>query len=264
MTDPHDEIALQEQEISDLKLQLNQCQQIRASLELQLRQNEEIIIKTEAEAQRKEMQYKQELRQLKEKLDAKGEVKEPDEINKLKETVDKMKSREEKLLDQLNKLSSDEDGFKQIMDEYEKTISQQVSETEKLKKEHDTAKRHLATLEIAFSDVHQKYERSKTIIEGYKNNEETLQHSLLLANETIKKNEEKYESLKAHAKAQIDKSNKELNLARERYQMELHKLSAIIKRLEIKNSSLANALEQKTKECGELAALCDEVTGRVE
>lgn len=41
------------------------------------------------------------------------------------------------------------------MDEYEKTISQQVSETEKLKKEHDTAKRHLATLEIAFSDVHQ-------------------------------------------------------------------------------------------------------------
>ncbi|XP_022902245.1 transforming acidic coiled-coil-containing protein 1 [Onthophagus taurus] len=264
MTDLNDKIALQEQEISDLKLQLNQYQQGRATLDLQLRQKEEVIIKTEAEAQRKEMQYKQEIRQLKEKLEAQSEVKEDDDVKVLKENLDKMKIREEKLLDQLNKLSTEEDGFKQVMDEYEKTISEQVSEIEKLKKEHETAKRHLATLEIAFSDVHQKYERSKGIIEGYKHNEEMLQQSLMLANENIRKNEDKYESLKAHAKAQIDKSNRELNSSRERYQGELHKLSAIVKRLEIKNSSLANALEQKTKECAELAALCDEVTGRVE
>lgn len=33
--------------------------------------------------------------------------------------------------------------------------------------------------------------------------------------------------------------------------------------MEIKVASLTNSLEQKTKECAELAALCDDITGKV-
>lgn len=40
------------------------------------------------------------------------------------------------------------------------------------------------------------------------------------------------------------------------------KQGAITKRLEIKIAALENALEQKNRECEELAALCDEVTGK--
>lgn len=126
-----------------------------------------------------------------------------------------------------------------------------------------------------------KYERSKKIIDGYKSNEDTLRQTLISSEDSVHKSEEKYESLKAHAKAQIEKyvakvnniilckniillrSNQEMQLMREQYMSEVHKLSAIIKRLEIKNASLADSLEQKTKECSALAALCDEVTGKV-
>lgn len=159
-----------------------------------------------------------------------------------------------------------EDGvnLKQTLEEYQKTIDMQFAELDKLRSEHDIAKRHLATLEVAFADVHQKYERSKSIITGYKNNEETLSETLAMASEEVRKSVEKYESLKAHAKAQIEKSNRELAQAREKYQHEIHKLAANIKRLEIKNASLNVALEQKTKECAQYAALCEEITARSE
>ena len=102
------DMSQQEIEISELKLQLNQCQQMRASLELQLRQKEEIIIKAHSETQ----QCKQENKLLREKLDATLASKDDDIVKKLNETVEKMKAKEERLLDHLNKLSTDEDGFK--------------------------------------------------------------------------------------------------------------------------------------------------------
>lgn len=45
--------------------------------------------------------------------------------------------------------------------------------------------------------------------------------------------------------------------------MEITKLNAIVKRLQIKLESVTNLLNQKTKECEGLAELCDEVTGKV-
>lgn len=44
--------------------------------------------------------------------------------------------------------------------------------------------------------------------------------------------------------------------------MEISKLKAITKRLEIENAALQTSVEQKTKECLALAALFDEVTGK--
>lgn len=52
-------------------------------------------------------------------------------------------------------------------------------------------------------------------------------------------------------------------MMREHYESELIKLNAIIKRQDIKNASLVESLEQKTKECSALSELCEEVTGRV-
>lgn len=49
---------------------------------------------------------------------------------------------------------------------------------------------------------------------------------------------------------------------REDYDQEITKLNAVIRRQEIKITSLEELIEQKTKECSALAALCDEVTGK--
>lgn len=49
---------------------------------------------------------------------------------------------------------------------------------------------------------------------------------------------------------------------RDLYENEISKLKTIIKRLEIKCSSLQVNLDQKTKECAALSTLCEEVTGK--
>ena len=73
----------------------------------------------------------------------------------------------------------------QVLKEYEKTISELIAEKEKervrfdedrgpLGAERNQAVEDLKNVETAFADVHRKYERTKTIVEGFKTNEETL------------------------------------------------------------------------------------------
>ncbi|XP_066158595.1 transforming acidic coiled-coil-containing protein 1-like [Euwallacea fornicatus] len=152
--------------------------------------------------------------------------------------------------------------YQKLLSDYEKTISDQSSELEKLKQEHETTSRHFATLELAFSDVLQKYDRSKIIVDGFKSNEEALTQNLQIAEEKLKQNEAKYESLKTYAKSQIEKCNIEILNVRDKYEYESSKLRALIKRLEIKCSSLETSLNQKTEECQQLSALCDDITGK--
>lgn len=263
MTDLNDTINQLEEENAALKLQLNASQQLRQSLELQLTQKEEIVIKTQTEALRKQQASKQEIKQLKDKLDEKVTENNGSPTKELQDTIKSLKAREAKLLSELNTHKNDEQNYRKIMDDYEKVISTQLGDLQRFNEEHETVKKHFANLEMAFSDVHQKYERSKKIIDGYKSNEDTLRHTLTLSEENLLKSEQKYESLKAHAKAQIEKSNQELLVMRDDYETEVHKLNAVVKRLEIKISSLMDSLDQKNKECSALAALCDEVTGRV-
>lgn len=50
-----------------------------------------------------------------------------------------------------------------------------------------------------------KYDRSKIIVDGFKSNEEALTQNLQIAEDKLKQNEAKYESLKTYAKSQIEK-----------------------------------------------------------
>uniref|UniRef100_A0A1B6J7W2 Transforming acidic coiled-coil-containing protein C-terminal domain-containing protein n=2 Tax=Homalodisca TaxID=139475 RepID=A0A1B6J7W2_9HEMI len=181
------------------------------------------------------------------------------EIRLKKEVQEKTKSRQQLSL---------------VMEEYEKTISQLVAQKEEekkesevqkelLMKERDTAMQHLNNMEIAFNDVHQKYERSKTVIEGMKANEDVLKRSLAEYDEAIKTANSKYESLKNHAIRQLETANQELDLIRRSHQVEQAKLKAMLKKAEVRVTSLEESLEQKSKENQELAAICDELINKV-
>lgn len=61
----------------------------------------------------------------------------------------------------------------------------------------------------------------------------------------------------------IFRSNKEIIQTRDTYEAEITKLTTIIKRQDIKNKSLVEALDQKIKECSSMAALFDEMTGKI-
>ncbi|KAL3289464.1 hypothetical protein HHI36_022887 [Cryptolaemus montrouzieri] len=251
-----------QQENSDLKLEVNAFKQAKSSLELEMGKKDEIILKIQAEAINKEQQYLEDVKALKEQLKEKSSLYEKDSRKDLEEALKEAKAKENQALNELSARINDELNYRKIMEEYEKTIAARIADSQKLKEENETVTRHLANLELSFSDLHQKYERTKTIIDGFKTNEEKLRKKFVVFEETIHKQEEKYESLKAHARAQIEKSNKEIIQHKEKYDSEVTKLNAIIKRLEIKSAALETSLEQKTKECIALAALCDEVTGK--
>ncbi|XP_044741092.1 transforming acidic coiled-coil-containing protein 2-like isoform X2 [Chrysoperla carnea] len=67
-----------------------------------------------------------------------------------------------------------------------------------------------------------------------------------------KKNEEKL------------KANDELIEMKKKYEDEILRLEAIIKTLELKNSSLQSVVDQRNKDCKELASICDELIAKVE
>ncbi|XP_046688661.1 LOW QUALITY PROTEIN: transforming acidic coiled-coil-containing protein 3-like [Homalodisca vitripennis] len=178
------------------------------------------------------------------------------EIRLKKEVQEKTKSRQQLSL---------------VMEEYEKTISQLVAQKEEekkeseckkelLMKERDTAMQHLNNMEIAFNDVHQKYERSKTVIEGMKANEDVLKRSL--------DDPGSFTITRLHAihpsyPQLMSKANQELDLIRRSHQVEQAKLKAMLKKAEVRVTSLEESLEQKSKENQELAAICDELINKV-
>ncbi|XP_021917995.1 transforming acidic coiled-coil-containing protein 1-like [Zootermopsis nevadensis] len=116
---------------------------------------------------------------------------------------------------------------------------------------------------IVLCVVYRKYERSKTVIEGFKKNEEVLRVSLAEYEATIRKQEQKYDVLKSHAMSQLESANQELDSVHRSQQAETAKLKAMLKKAEVKTSSLEEMLEQKVKENQELASICDELINKV-
>ncbi|KAL0101264.1 hypothetical protein PUN28_018809 [Cardiocondyla obscurior] len=154
-----------------------------------------------------------------------------------------------------------------VVEEYEKTISRLTTAREKdkakLQEELQAANHHLTNTEAAFNDVHQKYERLKGVVSVYKNNETVLKESIQENVETIKTLEARYEQLKGHAMTQLEKANLELDGIRKQHEAETVKLHAMIKKAELKSNSLAELVEQKTKENEELTKILDELIARV-
>lgn len=104
---------LLEQDVCDLRLQLNQSQQARATLELQVRQKEELIIKTQVESQKKEIAFRNEVKLLHEKLAAKDDKNAQDSrIRELEETVDKLKAKDLQSMEQIRVLNANLDKFR--------------------------------------------------------------------------------------------------------------------------------------------------------
>ncbi|KAF3423050.1 hypothetical protein E2986_10517 [Frieseomelitta varia] len=161
-----------------------------------------------------------------------------------------------------------------VIEEYEKSISRILTERErdrvnleqekaKLQEELQATNVHLNNTEAAFNDVHQKYERLKGFVSVYKSNETLLKESIRENLDTIKGLEMRYDQLKNHAKTELEKANYELDAIRKQHEDETTKLHALVRRAELKSNSLAELVDQKTKENKELTQILDEVIARV-
>lgn len=182
----------------------------------------------------------------------------------MKSAVESKNSRaNEDLVQQVITKKTNEEKLNVVIAEYEKTIAKLIRDNACIIKERDTFQVHLANVEAAFSDVHQKYERCKVVIEGFKNNEQILKDTIKANEDSILKLNSKYEALKTHAMGQLEKANNELIDMKKNYEDEILRLTATIKKLELKNSSLKSAVEQRMKECEELSRICDDLIAKV-
>ncbi|XP_045453131.1 uncharacterized protein LOC123662319 [Melitaea cinxia] len=161
-----------------------------------------------------------------------------------------------------------------VVEEYERTIASLIAEMDQEKRrnaeerariisERDEQTAHLSSMEVSFSDLHSKYEKSKQIILSMKANEDTYKKSLKDFEDNLLKMQNNYELLKQHATSKLNHANQELEKFNRAHESEVLKLNAMIKRKELHITSLEESLAQKTKANEELTAICDELINKV-
>ncbi|VVC30586.1 Hypothetical protein CINCED_3A013613 [Cinara cedri] len=197
------------------------------------------------------------------------------EIKNLRNDQMAEKEKVKNLTNSLISVTKSKDQLSTVIGEYEKTISDMVSKKEDVHKEYEARiayieeerakmERHLQNSEMAFNDVHEKYNSSKQVIEAMKENEVKYKNCLKEYEESLKKYEDKYMRLKMHATEQMNKATEEINDKERSFEAETSKMRIMNKRLEVKVRSLQESLERKDVENAELTNLCDELIGKLD
>ncbi|KAG7509668.1 hypothetical protein JOB18_001582 [Solea senegalensis] len=122
----------------------------------------------------------------------------------------------------------------------------------------------LNSMERSCSELFKRLQKYKDMIEGYKKNEENLKAGAQSCITRIQKEEQRYQTLKAHADEKIACANREISEVQSRYKAEVSALQAQLRREQLKVQSLDKSLDQKEKEVEELTKLCDELITKVQ
>ncbi|XP_044052753.1 transforming acidic coiled-coil-containing protein 1-like isoform X2 [Siniperca chuatsi] len=168
--------------------------------------------------------------------------------------------------------------MRKIVAEYEKTIAQMIEDEQRnnqssqkalhtVTMEKEAALADLNSVERSLSDVFRRYENMKSTLEGFKKNEEVLKKCAQEYLARVKQEEQRYQTLKLHAEEKLDKANEEIAQVRTKASSENMALTASLRKEQMKNESLEQALQQKNQEIEELTKICDELIakmGRIE
>ncbi|XP_050976335.1 transforming acidic coiled-coil-containing protein 1 isoform X2 [Labeo rohita] len=164
--------------------------------------------------------------------------------------------------------------MRKIVDEYEKTVAQMIEDEQRknigsqksvhqLTLERDQALADLNSVERSLSDLFRRYENMKTVLEGFKKNEEVLKKCAQDYLTRVRQEEQRYQTLKIHAEEKLDKANEEIAQVRAKANAESVALNASLRKEQMKVDSLERALEQKNQEIEELTKICDELIAKL-
>ncbi|MGH0142325.1 UNVERIFIED_CONTAM: hypothetical protein FKN15_039938 [Acipenser sinensis] len=120
-----------------------------------------------------------------------------------------------------------------------------IAEIQKVNEEKQQVLLDLSSMEKSFSDLFKRFDKQKEVIEGYRKNEETLKRCAQEYLARIKKEEQRYQTLKAHAEEKISLANEEIAQVRTKSKAENAALQATLRREQMKIQSLDRSLEQK-------------------
>ncbi|XP_054058558.1 transforming acidic coiled-coil-containing protein 3 isoform X1 [Rissa tridactyla] len=162
-----------------------------------------------------------------------------------------------------------------IVAEFESTITQMMEDAQKQKElskkemqkmveEKQQAISDLNSMEKSFSELFKRFEKQKEVLEGYRKNEEALKKCAEEYLARIKKEEQRYQALKAHAEEKLHQANEEIAQVRSKAKSETAALQASLRKEQMRIQSLERTLEQKTKENDELTKICDDLILKME
>ncbi|XP_062983485.1 transforming acidic coiled-coil-containing protein 3 isoform X2 [Elgaria multicarinata webbii] len=162
-----------------------------------------------------------------------------------------------------------------IVAEFEGTITQLMEDSQNQKKlakkelqkvleEKQQAISDLNSMEKSFSELFKRFEKQKEAIEGFQRNEEALKKCVEDYLVRIKKEEQRYQALKAHAEEKLHQANEEIAQVRSKAKTEVVALQANLRKEQMRIQSLERSIEQKAKENDELTKLCDDLISKME
>ncbi|KAM6270029.1 transforming acidic coiled-coil-containing protein 3 isoform 2-T3 [Porphyrio hochstetteri] len=162
-----------------------------------------------------------------------------------------------------------------IVAEFEGTITQMMEDAQKQKEfskkeiqrmveEKQQVIADLNSMEKSFSELFKRFEKQKEVIAGYRKNEEALKKCAEDYLARVKKEEQRYQALKAHAEEKLHQANEEIAQVRSKAKSETAALQASLRKEQMRIQSLERSLEQKTKENDELTKICDDLILKME
>ncbi|XP_008398516.1 transforming acidic coiled-coil-containing protein 3 [Poecilia reticulata] len=169
------------------------------------------------------------------------------------------KQKEDQWNAKVKKLRDDGQEMRKVMAEFELLIanmnaSQEKEREEAQKKlsqalmEKDQVSGDLNAMERSLGEMFKRLEKYKEVVEGYKKNEETLKSCAQDYLERMKKGDQRYQTLKAHAEEKINLANEEIAEVRSKYKAEVSALQAQLRREQLKTQSLEKSLDQKVSD----------------
>ncbi|XP_040169845.1 uncharacterized protein LOC120904127 isoform X2 [Anopheles arabiensis] len=201
-----------------------------------------------------------------------GKINNTDEMNiaDLEKKMHDVELREESMLKRITEKDKTISKMSNVVEAYERTIAELISEKEilirnheiecdSLKQDNEINAQHLESLEKTFSNLYAKYERMKKNAIKYKENEEKLVEKVVKLEECLRAQEQRYEKMKCHAMSQLEIANTKIDEAIRNHSQESAKLKAQIKKEELYRISINEQLIQKSKENEELVKICDEL-----
>ncbi|XP_071183990.1 transforming acidic coiled-coil-containing protein 3-like isoform X2 [Salvelinus alpinus] len=185
-----------------------------------------------------------------------------------KENADEWKSKHD-TLSQDNRemgkiMSALEATTAQILADKQRKMEKAQADITKVLQEKELLSQDLNAMERSFSDLVKRLDEYKEVIEGYIKNEEMLKKCAQDYLARIKVEEQRYQTLKAHAEHKLSLANGEIAEVRSKLKPLVAALQAQLRREQIKAQSLGKSLDQKVKETEELNNLCDELIAKVQ
>ncbi|KAJ8913466.1 hypothetical protein NQ315_013846 [Exocentrus adspersus] len=164
-------------------------------------------------------------------------------IKELEEQVADLEVKNRDMEKQLKLNNMDENEFQKIMKDYDVFIEKVWAERQHLINENENLKMHIENLERCFRDLFEKYEKAKTILQGFKGNEDVLKRELEEYREIIEALNTKYNCLRKHSESKLAEANEELENKDKDNIQEIAKLKVKI----LQSQATVNELQKRVK-----------------